>query len=116
MVQRVATTAQNITRRAGEGVIRAGAEVEAGVGGAEVEAGVGGAEAEAGVGVEAGVEGAEGGEAEAGAEVVAGGGAAREAGAEVEGGEGVGDMILTEGTQIATMIKTCICVRHPRGT
>ena len=107
MIQRVVTTARNIMRRAGEGVIRAGAEVEAGVGGAE---------AEAGVGVEAGVEGAEGGEAEAGAEVVAGGGAAREAGAEVEGGEGVGDMILTEGTQIATMIKTCICVGHPRGT
>ena len=107
MIQRVVTTARNITRRAGEGVIRAGAEVEAGVGGAE---------AEAGVGVEAGVEGAEGGEAEAGAEVVAGGGAAEEAGAEVEGGEGVGDMILTEGTQIATMIKTCICVGHPRGT
>ena len=108
MIQRVVTTARNITRRAGEGVIRAGAEVEAGVGGAE---------AEAGLGVEAGVEGAEGGEAEAGAEVVAGGGgAAGEAGAEVEGGEGVGDMILTEGTQIATMIKTCICVGHPRGT
>merc|ERR1711974_136803 len=55
----------------------------------------------AGVGVAAGVEGAE---AEGG-----------EVGAEVEEEREVGDMILTEGTQIATMIKTCICVENPEG-
>merc|ERR1712108_43234 len=69
----------------------------------------------AGVGVAAGVEGAEAEGAEVGAEAAAGGGAAGEVGAEVEEEREVGDMILTEGTQIATMIKTCICVENPEG-
>ena len=101
------TTAQNIMRRAGGEVTRVEAGVEAGA-----EAGGVGV---AGVGVAAGVEGAEEEGAEVGAEAAAGGGAAGEVGAEVEEEGEVGDMILTEGTQIATMIKTCICVENIEG-
>ena len=75
-------SAPNITRRAGEKVTKVGAEAGAGAG-AEAAA--------AAVAVAVGDE-----------EAGAGGG---EAGAEVEEGGGVGDMILTGGTQIATTIR-----------
>merc|ERR1712181_205414 len=83
-----------------------GAGVEAGELGAGVGAGVEVGELGAGVGVAAGAKGAEEEGVEVGAKVEAGGGAAGGAGVEAVEGRGEGDIILTEGTQIATMIKT----------